>query len=458
MSNKPIILLFRQDLRLKDNPALTQACETGQPIIPLYIYDDMTPGDWKMGGASKWWLHYSLSSLDDSLRKKGSQLFLYKGETVETLTKLVQLHNVSAIYWNRCYEPYAIKLEQKLKKIFPVTKSFSGSLLFEPWEITNKQGLPFKVFTPFWNHCKKLIANDAPLPEPKQIFSKKIESENLDSWHLLPEHPDWAGGLRTNWNVGEVAAHHKLNHFLKKCISTYENDRNIPSLNGTSMLSPYLHFGEISPRQIFHAAKGLHNSEKFLSEIGWREFSYYQLYNFAELPEQPWRAQFSKFPWEYNPDFLIKWQKGETGYPIVDAGMRQLWATGWMHNRVRMITASFLIKHLLLPWQEGEKWFWDTLVDADLACNAANWQWVAGCGFDAAPYFRIFNPVLQGQKFDPDGIYIKRWIPELAEIAKTAIHMPWKNGENIKCGYPSPVVDHQYARQRALQAFKKIST
>lgn len=452
----PIIVLFRQDLRLKDNPALSFACQTGQPIIPLYILDDETSEKWKIGGASRWWLHHSLLSLSQSLQEKGSQLFLSKGNTLTVISRLMQKHQVGAVFWNRCYEPFSLQLQKKLKGMLPLSQSFNGSLLFEPWEILNKQRESFKVFTPFWKKCMEVQSIQDPLPEPHQIPTKIIESESLDSLSLLPKHPDWSKGLSTHWSVGEKAAHTKLNDFISQSLETYDHGRDIPSLASTSSLSPHLHFGEISPRQIFHRTKNIPASDKFLSELGWREFSYYQLYHFPQLPEEPWREEFSRFQWEKNPSFLKKWQTGETGYPIVDAGMRQLWKTGWMHNRVRMIVASFLTKDLLVPWQDGAHWFWDTLVDADLASNSASWQWVAGCGLDAAPFFRIFNPTLQGEKFDPDGIYIKRWIPELAELPRTLIHTPWKAGPSYKFFYPSPIVSHDQSRKRALEEFKKI--
>ena len=300
----PIIVLFRQDLRLKDNPALAYACKTGLPIIPLYILDDENPGKWKMGGASRWWLHHSLSSLDQSLQKKGSELFLYKGETLTVLSQLIQKHQVSGIFWNRCYEPYAIQLEKKIKNLLPHSQSFNGSLLFEPWEIFNKQNQPFKVFTPFWHRCMEVESIDNPLAEPASILTKKIQSDTLDSWNLLPTHPDWAEGLRKQWSIGEKAAQTKLNHFISQSLETYDHGRDFPSQSTTSELSPHLHFGEISPRQLFYQTKNLAKSKKFLSELGWREFSYYQLFHFPQLPEQPWRPEFSKFPWEINSDFL----------------------------------------------------------------------------------------------------------------------------------------------------------
>lgn len=452
-ASSPVIVLFRQDLRLNDNPALTYACHTGCPIIPLYILDDSQAGKWKIGGASRWWLHHSLLSLDNSLREKGSQLYLYKGKTADILSRLIQKYNVSALFFNRCYEPYAIQLEQQLQKLIH-SEGYNGSLLFEPWEIVNKQNQPFKVFTPFWNRCLDVQSIDASFPEPKGFVTKKIESATLDSLQLLPRHSDWTKKLQPYWQIGEKAAYLKLEKFLSQSLEDYDHDRDFPSLNTTSSLSPHLHFGEISPRQIFNKAKNHLKSDKFLSEIGWREFSYYQLYHFPELPEKPWKKEFENFPWDKNLELLERWQKGETGYPIVDAGMRQLWTTGWMHNRVRMICASFLIKDLFLPWQLGAEWFWDTLVDADLANNSASWQWVAGSGFDAAPFFRIFNPILQSKKFDPEGSYIKKWVPELANAPKAVVHEPWKF--DFTHSYPSPIVNHEQSRKKALDAFKRI--
>ena len=456
-NSKAIIVLFNQDLRLADNPALTHACISGHPIIPLYVLDDETPGKWKMGGASRWWLHSSLESLDRSLKKKGSRLILRKGKTFEIITELLEKHNIEALYWNRCYEPYNIQIRQKLKKFPIITQSFNGSLLFEPWEIVTKENQPYKVFTPFWKKCMEVQSIETPLPAPSLIPTKMIDSETLDSLELLPLKPDWASGLRKAWNIGEKAAEEKLNEFINQTMRSYEHDRDIPSIDGTSLLSPHLHFGEISPRQIFNKTKNNPISDKFLSEVGWREFSYYQLYHFPTLPDHPWRTEFANFPWEVNADYLEKWQKGQTGYPLIDAGMRQLWSTGYMHNRVRMICASFLVKDLFVPWQIGAQWFWDTLVDADLASNSASWQWVAGCGFDAAPFFRIFNPILQSEKFDPDGIYIKRWVPELADVPKKMIHNPWKLQTDFKLNYPKPVVDHALCRKHALEAFKKLN-
>lgn len=453
-SQSPLIVWFRQDLRLKDNPALTAAVKTGKPLILLYILDDINPGEWKMGGASRFWLHHSLSHLNESLKELGAHLVLLKGDPLTIVPELMKSQKASAVFWNRCYEPYAIKRDQKLKKLIPSAVSYKASLLYEPHEVLNQEQEFFKVYTPFWKKCLALDLVDEPLPAPRHIRTHKMPSENLSSWHLLPSHPNWARGIEKTWNIGEKAAHDRLKHFLKTGLNSYEEARDRPSLEGTSRLSPHLHFGEISPRQIYKAAQDLPQSAKFLSEIGWREFSYYQLFHFPSLPENPWRAEFADFPWEKNNQALKKWQKGETGYPIVDAGMKELWETGWMHNRVRMIVASFLIKDLFIPWQVGEKWFWDTLVDADLASNAASWQWVAGSGFDAAPFFRIFNPVLQGKKFDHEGHYIKKWLPALKNIPSKFIHEPHQSGMNIS--YPLPLIDHAKARLKALSAFKHL--
>lgn len=423
---KTIIVLFRLDLRLRDHPALYHACKDGETIFPVFILDDARAGKWKIGHGSRWWLHHSLLSLKKQLKEKGSDLFLYRGNTVDILSNLMKKHQIQALYFNQCYEPYSIALEKELQNLFPTCKSFNGSLLFEPEELLNRENKPFKMFTPFWNTCLKTGHVDIPLPIPK-INTTAIESESLDSLNLLPSHA-------YSWEVGEPAALKKFHSFLNTHFRTYEEHRDYPYLDGTSSLSPHLHFGEISVREIYHAV--LHN-HKFLSELGWREFSYYQLYHFPQLTEKPIKSEFQHFSWKKNEQFLEKWQQGNTGYPIVDAAMRQLKATGWIHNRLRMIVASFLIKHLLQPWQLGEEWFWETLVDGDLAINATNWQWVAGCGVDSAPFFRIFNPTLQEKKFDPEGTYIKKWIPELTH-------------------YPKPIVDHNQARIQALEAFQKI--
>ena len=478
----PIIVWFRQDLRLGDNPALVAAVATGHPIIPLYILDDATPAKWRMGAASRWWLHGSLAALAQAFSSRGRTsasrptLVLRRGDAIQILPRLVAETQARGVYWNRCYEPHAVRRDRHIKETLLregiEAKSFNASLLFEPWTVKTGSGTPFRVFTAFWRACAPLPV-EAPLPPPgdiKGIGDGSPAGDALADWRLLPR-PDWASGLRATWQPGEANAEAQLQRFLDDGIAGYRDNRDHPSLRGTSRLSPHLQFGEIGPRQIRHAvelhqhAKGnTQDAETFLKEIGWREFSYHLLFHFPALPESPLRPGFADFPWRKDPEALRAWQRGQTGYPIVDAGMRELWATGWMHNRVRMIVASFLVKDLLLPWQTGEAWFWDTLVDADLANNSASWQWVAGCGADAAPYFRIFNPVLQGERFDPDGDYIRRWVPELATLPKAVIHAPWNaspailsdNGVSLGRDYPLPIVDHGAARDRALAAFAAL--
>ncbi|MFN5381672.1 MAG: cryptochrome/photolyase family protein [Alphaproteobacteria bacterium] len=469
MKNDNYIVWFRQDLRLSDNPALFHAAEKGN-IVPLFILDTNDA----IGAASKWWLNKSLESLSQSLLKQGVHLILRCGNPVDVLDEICSKHNISGIYWNRLYDEYSIKRDAKIKSRFSAQldcQSFNASLLFEPWEIKNKSGEHYKVFTSYWNSLKASITNFTILPTPKiQESPIEIVSDDLSSWNLHPHKPDWSVGF-SEWSVGESDAQKRLQDFLDCRLSQYSIGRDVPSSNSTSKLSPHLHFGEISPRQIWSASmqvSQLTNSDnawKFLSEIAWREFAYYSLYHFPYIEHKPLRPQFEKMEWRYDDKTFDTWKKGLTGYPIVDAGMRELWHTGWMHNRVRMIVGSFLVKDLLISWQDGAKWFFDTLLDADKASNSASWQWVAGCGIDSSPYFRIFNPTLQSQKFDPEGSYIKKWIPELKNLPSLYIHEPHKAPKHIlqNCGivmgitYPKPIVDHALARNRALAALKKIS-
>jgi deoxyribodipyrimidine photo-lyase len=465
----PVIMWFRRDLRLCDNPALLQAAEF--PIIPLFIWDEGDP--YKPGGASQWWLDKSLMSLQKSLNAYGLKLILRRGNPLEILDEIIKSHNVSALYWNRCYEPYSIGRDKKIKESFKShvnCQSFNASLLAEPWTLKTQAGTPYEIFTPYWKRLKVLGSFSLPLAIPKNLerYDDSIPSDDLKSWNLSPLHPNWAHGLEEDWTPGEEGAKKKLSFFLENLLKSYQKDRDFPNLERTSKLSPHLHWGEISPRQIWHSTLSStlgeldHNSWAFLSELAWREFSYYLLYYFPELPHKALRKQFNHFPWIQDKTALYKWQKGLTGYPLVDAGMRQLWHTGWMHNRVRMVTASFLVKNLLIPWQEGAAWFWDTLVDADLASNSVSWQWVTGCGVDAAPYFRIFNPVMQGKKFDSQGKYVRHWIPELSLLPDQYIHNPWEapagvlESAGVRLGdtYPFPLVDHAQARLRAFETFE----
>ena len=473
----PSLVWFRNDLRLDDQPALAKAIERGEPVIPVYLCSPDEEGRWKMGAASRWWLHQSLSSLTEQLESKGSRLIIREGDALAELERLIEETDASAVYWTRHYEPAAIKRDTEVKAALRKkgidAESENGQLLFEPWEVQTKEGKPYQVFTAFWKSC---LAREEP-PEPVRMPRawksphRWPSSLKLESLKLEPTIP-WDEGMRQEWKPGTVGAQAELKRFLKSCGDAYKTNRDFPSLRGTSRLSPHLHFGEISPRTIWcetrramegRSSEGL---ETFLKEVGWREFSYHLLYHFPKTPEEPLHQQFSKFPWLNDEHALHSWQRGQTGFPIVDAGMRELWATGWMHNRVRMIVASFLLKDLLIPWQEGAKWFWETLVDADLASNTLGWQWTAGCGADAAPYFRIFNPVLQSAKFDPEGEYIRRWVPELQKLPTKWLHSPWEAsvGELARAGvqlgttYPHPIVDHGEARDRALAALKTVSS
>ena len=452
---KPVIVWFRQDLRLADNPALRAAAATGAPVLPLFVLDDETPGEWKWGGASRWWLHHSLAALNKSLK---GHLVLRRGEAGKIITSLVKDVGAQAVVWNRCYEPFALerdrKLADQLGKAGIQVQTFNAALLHEPWEIKNKSGKPFQVFTPFW---KAIRAKDVDPPRPAPRLSRfhQAKSDRLESWKLLPHKPDWAKGF--DWTPGEKGAHRALYDFLDD-VKDYARARDLPAQDGTSRLSPHLHWGELSSRQVWHAVRAHGHGighETFLKELGWREFCAQLLFHHPRLPTEPLDKRFQKFQWRRSEKDFHAWTRGLTGIPIVDAGMRQLWLQGWMHSRVRMIVASFLIKHLGLHWREGERWFWDTLVDADLANNAGNWQWVAGCGADAAPFFRIFNPVLQGSKFDSGGAYVRRFVPELRTMTDRYIHKPWEAPQPPE-NYPAPIVDLAEGRVRALKAFKAL--
>jgi deoxyribodipyrimidine photo-lyase len=471
------LVWFRRDLRLADNPALLAAAAAGEPVIPVYVKDEESP--WSAGAAARWWLHQSLSRLDGELRAIGSSLCIRTGDdTLAALEALAQECGARRVVWNRCYEPAAIARDRRIKAALRErgleTASFNGALLHEPWTICTKTGGPFQVFTAYWRACKSLEDPPEPAPRPKTLRAPASwpASHPLEGLALLPR-LSWPEGLAQAWSPGSEAAQTRLEHFLAQGIDDYEDRRDRPGVDGTSRMSPHLHFGEISPRQIWHAVRasalrrGRHSTwrdSQYLTEIGWREFAHHLLFHFPQTPDAPLRANYARFPWRSDPDALRAWQRGATGYPIVDAGMRELWRTGWMHNRVRMIVGSFLVKDLLLPWTEGARWFWDTLVDADLASNTLGWQWVAGCGADAAPFFRIFNPMTQGSKFDPTGEYVRRWVPELAGLPNDWLHRPWEappsvlESAGVRLGqtYPFPRVDHAVARKAALEALRRI--
>lgn len=471
-NNTPSIVWFRSDLRLKDNPALNAAIDRGQPVVCLYVLEESGRS---RGGASKWWLHQSLSALERSLAQIGGTLILRHGDPEQVISDVISMTSASAVYWNRRYDADGMEIDAALKTTFKArgifVASFKANVLFEPWEIEKLSGGFYKVYTPYKRACLARGISRGPLVAPTAINTpNSIKTDPLESWHLQPNSPDWSEPIAKSWKPGESGAAERLMSFLHDGgIDGYKLNRNLPAIEGTSRLSPHLAFGEISPFQIWAAATSPdietpeHDLETFLSEILWREFSYQLLYYNPKLANENFQPRFNSFPWKSNTDLLPSWQKGNTGYPIVDAGMRQLWQTGWMHNRVRMVVGSFLVKHLLLDWRLGEEWFWDTLVDADPASNAASWQWIAGSGADAAPYFRIFNPMMQGDKFDKAGKYIRMYVPELENMPDKHLNAPWEAPEHVlksagvELGitYPKPIVDHAVARQKALAAFAK---
>lgn len=475
----PALVWLRQDLRLSDNPALDAAVKTERPLVFLYLLDDETPGKWRMGGASRWWLHHSLTALIRDLEKRGAQLVLRRGAAREAIPRFIEEIAAAAVFWNRGYEPYAVARDTALKEALLASgvevASFNAALLIEPWALKTKAGEPFKVFTPFWRAALQSGAFRTPLAAPKKLhaYAGPVLSDALAEWALTPSRPNWAKGFAPLWSPGEAGAQAALATFVDDNLKAYPEARDQMGEGGTSRLSPHLHFGEISPAQIYASVEtAAHTSprvrqaaDKFLSEIGWREFSTNLLFHWPTLPDENWRVQFDAFPWRDDEEVFRAWCDGRTGYPVVDAAMRELWATGYMHNRARMIAASFLIKHLLIDWRRGEEWFWDTLLDADLANNAASWQWVAGSGADASPYFRIFNPVTQGERYDADGAYVRRWVPELAKLPDAVLHSPWEAdaatlasaGVVLGETYPAPIVDHAAARARALAAFATLN-
>jgi deoxyribodipyrimidine photo-lyase len=467
--NTSTLVWFRQDLRLRDNPALSYAARKGT-VLPLFIADTSCPEQFKIGGASQWWLHHSLQSLNTSLDNK---LHCVSGDAFDILITLIKAKDIKRVVWNRCYEPWQIKRDAKIKaqlsELGVEVKSFNANLLWEPWQVLKKDGTPYKVFTPYYRRgCLSQSAPRVPVAAPQNLEIQYHEelNQSIDSLGLMPD-IDWYETMSSLWQPGELGASQKLSEFLPTGAKQYKAKRDFPSLGATSKLSPHLHFGEISPNQIWYAAIDSLDGNAddvgldcYLSELGWREFSHYLLFHFPTIPTENFSAKFNHFPWRKDDKSLVAWQKGQTGFPIIDAGMRELWQTGTMHNRVRMVVGSFLVKNLLLDWREGERWFWDCLLDADLAANSASWQWVAGTGADAAPYFRIFNPLLQGQKFDPKGEYVRHYCPELSKVPDKFIHNPWDAPKQImeyakvELGkdYPLPIVDLKASRQRALDA------
>lgn len=459
------IVWFRADLRLADNPALSAALAAGHTVIPVYVRDHGTASVRPLGTASRWWLEQSLWALDASLRLRGSRLVLVRGPAEQAIDALATRCQAEAVYWNRVYDRGSRDRDARLKQALAArgvtAQSFKAGLLFEPWEVKTQAGLPFKVFTPFWRACRSQAGPGLTLDAPTRLPPLPALPADIDSIGPAPSPGQvTTADLAAHWPPGETGAVDRLSKFLDDGLEHYTTERDVPAIDGTSRLSPHLAFGELSPRQIWRAVTARGPSpaaEKFLAEIGWREFAYNLLFHVDELDRRSMRSEFDGLSWLDQPDVIEAWKQGRTGYPIVDAGMRQLLATGWMHNRVRMIVASFLVKHLLVDWRVGEQWFWDRLVDADPANNPVGWQWVAGSGVDAAPFFRIFNPVLQGEKYDPDGAFVKRWVPELAGLPAKSVHRPWTADRRTSPQhYPGPIVDHATARQRALDAFATL--
>jgi deoxyribodipyrimidine photo-lyase len=471
---KPAVVLFRHDLRVADNRALSAAVASGKPVVTVFILDEEAPGIRPLGGARRWWLHHSLAALSHDLKQRGAKLVLRRGETLGIVDEIIASTGADTVLWNRRYDPPAIEIDKKLKASLNdrgiACESFDGQLLHEPWQVRTGSGGFYKVYTPFWRALAELPEPRPPLPAPKSIdgYGASPAAGDLHEWELLPTRPDWAGGLRETWTPGEAGAQQRLADFLDRALDDYADKRDRPDRESTSRLSPHLANGEITPFQIWHALSDLKDApagdvQKFRKELAWREFSWHLLFHNPDLASANFNRDFDGFPWRDDKDDLRAWQKGQTGYPVVDAGMRQLWQTGWMHNRVRMVAASFLTKHLLIDWRAGEEWFWDTLVDADPANNPASWQWVAGSGADAAPYFRIFNPALQGEKFDPDGRYVREFVPELADADEQYVHRPnardahfRTTGVKLDASYPVSLIDHKAARDRALAAYQTM--
>lgn len=479
MSN--IILWFRRDLRLADNPALQYAVEQGHRILPLFIWEPDDNTDWVPGAASRWWLHHSLKHLQHRLRRLGAELIIQSGDPTQILIDLGQRHAIDEVLWNRLYEPHNVTRDGNLKAELIdagiVARSFNARLLIEPWQLLKGDGGPYKVFTPFWKTLQRSYVETLPAPAPEAISAIALDATDtlpLESLQLLPD-LTWDEGLYSHWRPGESGAHARLHAALDGALLDYPSGRDLPAREGTSRLSPHLHFGEIGPRQVWYAVRAwaagnsgagyTEAAESYLRQLAWREFASHLLYHFPHTADAPLDSRFNHMPWTTDAgDALRAWQQGRTGIPIIDAGMRQLWQTGWMHNRVRMLVASLLTKNLRIHWLEGARWFWDTLVDADLANNTLGWQWVAGCGADASPYFRIFNPVVQGERFDPEGVYVRQWVPELRALPAKWIHQPAaapadilaEAGIELGRDYPVPIVNLKESREDILRLWDVI--
>ncbi|MBL6750405.1 MAG: deoxyribodipyrimidine photo-lyase [Nevskia sp.] len=472
------LVWFRRDLRLADNPALHVAAQRHARVLPVYVH---APGDeagWAPGAASDWWLHHSLLALDGRLRRRGAGLLILRGDALEQLRGLAAAVRAESVYWNRLYEPALAARDARVAAALRAdgleTGDFNAALLVEPWELRTGSGAPYRVFTPFWRSAQAAPRRE-PLPSPRMLKPPAAPAGlQAQALGLLPRKP-WDQGFYQAWQPGEEGAWAALERFCAGAAAQYRERRDFPAEPATSRLSPHLHFGEIGPAQVAARLRRLAAEsdaaggavEPYLRQLGWREFAHHLLHHFPHTPEQPLDPRFAGLAWRAPPDYaadLRAWRRGRTGIPIIDAGMRELWHSGWMHNRVRMLAASFLTKNLLVPWQEGARWFWDTLVDADLANNTLGWQWTAGCGADAAPYFRVFNPLLQAARFDPAGAYLRRWLPELARLPDAALHAPWQAapavlaaaGVRLGQDYPLPVVDLAASRGRALRSYAQL--
>jgi deoxyribodipyrimidine photo-lyase len=468
LTHKSVLVWFRNDLRISDNPALGAALASGKPVLGAYIHET-DPGLRRPGGASMWWLHKSLNALALSLGNMGIPLRVLQGHASELVAQMVQEDAVGVVYWNRRYDLAGRTIDAQIKSALRgrdvAAHSFNAALLVEPWDLLTAQDKPYAVFTPFWNALRKaVIARPGPVPAAR---SAPLDPRKSDLGFAAPI---WANKLERFWKAGEQGAQERLTSFLET-VAGYDTSRDFPARAATSRLSPHLRFGEIGPRQVWHAALSHAHRHpgsqaavmKFLSELAWRDFNYHQLYHRDDISQHPMQPYFAAMRWRRDDDAFDAWCRGRTGYPIIDAGMRELWQTGYMHNRVRMLAASFLAKNLLLDWRRGERWFWDCLVDADPASNPANWQWVAGSGLDAAPWFRIFNPLLQGEKFDPSGAYVRQWLPEIAALPDEWLHRPFEapsavleaSGVVLGRSYPRPIVDLPASRRRALAALPR---
>jgi len=471
-THQTALLWFRRDLRLTDNPALTQALAEAHTVIPVYLHAPEEEAPWAPGAASRWWLHFSLKALERDLKRIGSRLVARRGPSLDALKTLLRETGATLVAWNRLYEPPLRErdqaVEEALQEESVEVTTHNAALFVEPWEIQTQQHTPFRVFTPFWRACRTRLGAEVPKAAPAHMpkVATKISSLDIDDLDLLPA-VDWAHGIRNAWTPGEKGALENLASFSER-VADYATGRDRPAAPSTSRLSPHLHFGELSPRQILatlHETAG-GRAEAFVRELGWREFAHHLLYHFPHTADEPLDERFRFYPWQHATKDLHAWQRGRTGIPLVDAGMRELWHTGWMHNRVRMVVASFLTKNLRIAWQEGTRWFWDTLVDADLANNTLGWQWTAGCGADAAPYFRVFNPVLQAEKFDPQGAYVRHWVPELAQLPDKWLNEPWhapaavldEAGVELGRTYPRPIVDLKSSRENALEGYKSLQS